>query len=92
MSHSETYLLLGMYIDYGLFKNSEGQARVHKILKERWDNNQFLEAFEEYFKAWNVDERDFHLNEVIKHEPKPEKPIVAEEDVTTRAFNGFFGE
>jgi hypothetical protein len=56
----ETYLLLGLYRDYGYFKDPR-REKVHKKLKVRWRNDIDTDAFEEYFETWNMTKEDFDL-------------------------------
>jgi hypothetical protein len=57
----ETYLLIGLYRDYGYFKEYEKREKVHKKLKIRWRKGIDRDAFEEYFKFYGVTKEDFDL-------------------------------
>ena len=62
---AETYLLIGMYIDLGYYKqfkrNRETREKIAKKLKIRWDKNIDRNAFEQYFKDHQITKEDIGL-------------------------------
>jgi hypothetical protein len=54
----ETYLLCGMYRDFGFFKefarNLEKQKEIGEELKRRWNNNTHQDEFQQYFEDHNI--------------------------------------
>ncbi|KPK10625.1 MAG: hypothetical protein AMJ56_07595 [Anaerolineae bacterium SG8_19] len=58
----ETYLLMGMYIDYGYANFRDKQAEVGAELRKRWDQDMHRDEFEAYFKSWGFGPERFGLN------------------------------
>jgi len=58
---NQTYLMIGMYFDFGLAMKCEEHERrqqeLHKKLKIRWEKGIDRDAFEEYFKFYGIDEK-----------------------------------
>lgn len=57
----ETYLLLGMYIDYGFSKQRDIQATIRKELQLRWESSTHLPEFNKYFEHWSCGPERFGL-------------------------------
>ncbi len=62
---SETYLLIGMYRDFGYYDQYETirlrREKVHKKLKIRWEKGIDRDAFDRYFSDHNVTKEDIDL-------------------------------
>lgn len=62
---NQTYLMIGMYIDFGLAMKCEAHEQkrreLHKKLKIRWEKGIDRDAFEEYFKFFGIDEKKLDL-------------------------------
>jgi hypothetical protein len=56
-----TYLLLGLYIDYGYSKLRDKQELVQKEIQKRWDSNIDRGEFEKYFESHNEKPEKFKL-------------------------------
>jgi hypothetical protein len=58
----ETYLLCGMYIDFGMAKQQDRQDEIKAELQRRWDEKIHLEEFQKYFDSWGLGPERFGLN------------------------------
>ena len=58
---TETYLLLGMYIDYGLHQMRDRQNEIWPEIHRRWQCDIDSEMFHRYFKDHNVGPERFKL-------------------------------
>ena len=58
---AETYLLLGMYVDYGYAKQRDAQKVIQAELRRRWSGNIHRSEFLSYFKDHNVGPHKFGL-------------------------------
>ena len=58
----ETWLLLGMYIDYGYSKQRDVQAIIQEEIARRWEVGMHLSEFRKYFKDWGLGPERFGLD------------------------------
>jgi hypothetical protein len=62
---NETYVLIGLYIDYGFHSKHEKirlkREKVHKKLRIRWEKGIDRDAFETYFSDHNITKEDIGL-------------------------------
>ena len=57
----ETYLLCGMYIDYGYFNVDDKRREIGKEIKRRWEENIHREEFDRYFADHGVSPETLNL-------------------------------
>jgi len=60
----ETYILLGMYIDFGYAKERDRQDEIRTELQKRWDSKDagHRASFQKYFDSWDEGLERFKLN------------------------------
>lgn len=58
----ETYLLLGMYIDFGYAKQRDKQEEIRQELQRRWTAGMHRSEFKKYFEDHGVKPERFGLN------------------------------
>jgi hypothetical protein len=59
----ETYLLLGLYIDFGYARQRDKQKEVQKELRRRWSLGMHKSEFKAYFTNWGFGPARFGLEE-----------------------------
>ena len=70
-SNIPTWLLLGLYIDFGYARLRDAQALVQEEIKLRWAAGLDRDIFERYFKDHSVSPERFGINVVKKNRGRP---------------------